>query len=109
MTAAASHQNRCLPRAAFVACVNARCSSEPSCPSAHRRTAALRCGSASLLSNREVAQATDGEQAVIQALAEDVRLAISTSRCRARPTQAAREITHRKPEVRILTLSLHDN
>jgi DNA-binding NarL/FixJ family response regulator len=57
-----------------------------------------------------VAQATDGEQAVVQALAEDVHLAIlDISMPRKTGLQAAREITHRKPELRVLMLSMHDN
>src|SRR5215207_6267355 len=139
MTAAASHPTRCPRRAAFAACVNARCSSEPSSPSGHRQTAARRCGFVSL-SKREstmtplktriliaddhpivlkglrtvlnaqpdlevVAEATDGEQAVVQALAEDVHLAIlDISMPRKTGLQAAREIMHRKPEVRVLVL-----
>jgi DNA-binding NarL/FixJ family response regulator len=57
-----------------------------------------------------VAEATDGEQAVALALAEDVHLAIlDISMPRKTGLQAAREITHRKPEVRVLMLSMHDN
>ena len=57
-----------------------------------------------------VAQATDGEQAVERALAEDIHLAIlDISMPRKTGLQAAREITHRKPEVRVLMLSMHDN
>ena len=57
-----------------------------------------------------VAQATDGEQAVEQALSQDVHLAIlDISMPRKTGLQAAREITHRKPEVRVLMLSMHDN
>jgi chemotaxis response regulator CheB len=56
-----------------------------------------------------VAQATDGEQAVVQALAENINLAIlDISMPRKTGLQAAREITHRKPEVRVLMLSMHD-
>jgi DNA-binding NarL/FixJ family response regulator len=56
-----------------------------------------------------VAQATDGQQAVEQALSEDVHLAIlDISMPRMTGLQAAREITHRKPEVRVLMLSMHD-
>jgi DNA-binding NarL/FixJ family response regulator len=57
-----------------------------------------------------VAQATDGEEAVAQALAADVHLAIlDISMPRKTGLQAAREITQRKPEVRVLMLSMHDN
>jgi DNA-binding NarL/FixJ family response regulator len=57
-----------------------------------------------------VAEATDGEQAVALALTEDVHLAIlDISMPRKTGLQAAREITHRKPEVRVLMLSMHDN
>ena len=49
-----------------------------------------------------VAQATDGEQAVERALSEDIHLAIlDISMPRKTGLQAAREITHRKPEVRV--------
>ena len=57
-----------------------------------------------------VAEATDGEQAVQRALSEDVHLAIlDISMPRMTGLQAAREITRRKPEVRVLMLSMHDN
>ncbi|MEO8688803.1 MAG: response regulator transcription factor [Solirubrobacteraceae bacterium] len=57
-----------------------------------------------------VAEATDGEQAVERTLSEDVHLAIlDISMPRMTGLQAAREITHRKPEVRVLMLSMHDN
>jgi DNA-binding NarL/FixJ family response regulator len=57
-----------------------------------------------------VAEATDGEQAVHQALAGDIHLAIlDISMPRKTGLQAAREITHRRPEVRVLMLSMHDN
>jgi DNA-binding NarL/FixJ family response regulator len=57
-----------------------------------------------------VAEATDGEQAVEQALSGDVHLAIlDISMPRKTGLQAAREITHRKPEVRVLMLSMHDS
>jgi DNA-binding NarL/FixJ family response regulator len=57
-----------------------------------------------------VAEATDGEQAVAQALNQDVHLAIlDISMPRKTGLQAAREITHRRPEVRVLMLSMHDN
>ena len=57
-----------------------------------------------------VAEATDGEQAVERALSEDVDLAIlDISMPRMTGLQAAREITRRRPEVRVLMLSMHDN
>jgi DNA-binding NarL/FixJ family response regulator len=56
------------------------------------------------------AEATDGEQAVQQALSSDVHLAIlDISMPRKTGLQAAREIAHRKPEMRVLMLSMHDN
>ena len=57
-----------------------------------------------------VAEASDGDQAVERALSDDVDLAIlDISMPRKTGLQAAREITHRKPEVRVLMLSMHDN
>jgi DNA-binding NarL/FixJ family response regulator len=57
-----------------------------------------------------VAQATDGEQAVAEALAADIHLAIlDISMPRMTGLQAAREITQRRPDVRVLMLSMHDN
>jgi DNA-binding NarL/FixJ family response regulator len=57
-----------------------------------------------------VAEATEGEDAVALALTEDIHLAIlDISMPRKTGLQAAREITHRKPEVRVLILSMHDN
>jgi DNA-binding NarL/FixJ family response regulator len=57
-----------------------------------------------------VAEATTGDEAVERALAEDVHLAIlDISMPRMTGLQAAREITRRKPEVRVLMLSMHDN
>jgi DNA-binding NarL/FixJ family response regulator len=57
-----------------------------------------------------VAEATDGDQAVDRALSEDIHLAIlDISMPRKTGLQAAREITHRKPQVRVLMLSMHDN
>jgi DNA-binding NarL/FixJ family response regulator len=57
-----------------------------------------------------VAEATDGAEAVERALAEDVHLAIlDISMPRLTGLQAAREITHRRPELRVLMLSMHDN
>jgi DNA-binding NarL/FixJ family response regulator len=57
-----------------------------------------------------VADATDGAEAVERALTEDVHLAIlDISMPRKTGLQAAREITQRRPEVRVLMLSMHDN
>jgi DNA-binding NarL/FixJ family response regulator len=57
-----------------------------------------------------VAEATDGEEAAHRAIAEDVHLAIlDISMPRKTGLQAAREITHRRPDVRVLILSMHDN
>ena len=57
-----------------------------------------------------VAQAHDGAEAVERALADDVHLAIlDISMPRKTGLQAAREITQRKPEIRVLMLSMHDN
>jgi DNA-binding NarL/FixJ family response regulator len=57
-----------------------------------------------------IAEATDGEQAVQRALADDVHLAIlDISMPRKTGLQAAREITQRNPHVRVLMLSMHDN
>jgi DNA-binding NarL/FixJ family response regulator len=57
-----------------------------------------------------VAQARDGAEAVERALAEDVELAIlDVSMPRMTGLQAAREITRRKPELRVLILSMHEN
>jgi len=57
-----------------------------------------------------VAEATDGGEAVALALTADIHLAIlDISMPRKTGLQAAREITHRKPEVRVLMLSMHDS
>jgi DNA-binding NarL/FixJ family response regulator len=57
-----------------------------------------------------VAEATDGDEAVALALTEDIHLAIlDISMPRKTGLQAAREITHRKPGVRVLMLSMHDS
>ena len=57
-----------------------------------------------------VAEATDGDQAVERALSDEIHLAVlDISMPRKTGLQAAREITHRKPEVRVLMLSMHDN
>jgi DNA-binding NarL/FixJ family response regulator len=57
-----------------------------------------------------VAEATDGDQAVERAVSGEIHLAIlDISMPRKTGLQAAREITHRRPEVRVLMLSMHDN
>ena len=57
-----------------------------------------------------VAEATDGDEAVERVVSEDVHLAIlDISMPRKTGLQAAREITHRRPDVRVLILSMHDN
>src|SRR5688572_17680593 len=57
-----------------------------------------------------VAEATEGDDAVALALSEHVHLAIlDVSMPRTPGLQAAREIPRRKPEVRVLMLSMHDN
>jgi DNA-binding NarL/FixJ family response regulator len=57
-----------------------------------------------------VAEATDGAEAFERALTEDVQLAIlDISMPRKTGLQAAREITQRRPEIRVLILSMHDN
>ena len=57
-----------------------------------------------------VAHATDGQEAVEAALSTDIHLAVlDISMPRKTGLQAAREITHRRPEVRVLMLSMHDN
>ena len=57
-----------------------------------------------------VAEATDGDEAVERALSVDVHLAIlDISMPRMTGLQAAREISRRKPDVRVLMLSMHDN
>jgi DNA-binding NarL/FixJ family response regulator len=57
-----------------------------------------------------VAEATDGDQAVERALSDEIDLAIlDISMPRKTGLQAAREITHRRPEVRVLMLSMHDS
>jgi DNA-binding NarL/FixJ family response regulator len=56
-----------------------------------------------------VAEATDGDEAVERAISDDIHLAIlDISMPRKTGLQAAREITQRKPEVRVLMLSMHD-
>ena len=57
-----------------------------------------------------VAEASDGEEAVERALSEELQLAIlDISMPRKTGLQAAREISQRKPEIRVLMLSMHDN
>ena len=57
-----------------------------------------------------VAEAGDGAEAVDIALKEDVHLAVlDVTMPRLTGIQAARELSRRKPEVRILMLSMHDN
>lgn len=57
-----------------------------------------------------VTEASDGAEAVDKTLSDGVDLAIlDVSMPRKTGLQAAREITQRKPEVRVLMLSMHDN
>src|SRR4029078_404001 len=57
-----------------------------------------------------VAEAEDGAEAVEKALAEDVHLAIlDVSMPRMTGIQAAAELQKRKPELRLLILSMHDS
>jgi DNA-binding NarL/FixJ family response regulator len=57
-----------------------------------------------------VAEAADGSEAVQQALRGDVHLAVlDVSMPRLTGLQAARQIVRRRPDVRILMLSMHDN
>jgi DNA-binding NarL/FixJ family response regulator len=59
---------------------------------------------------RVVAEATDGAEAVEKALAEDVHLAIlDVSMPRMTGIQAATELSKRKPEIRLLMLSMYDS
>ena len=59
---------------------------------------------------RVVAEVDDGAQAVERALADDVDLAIlDITMPRMTGLQAARELASRKPELRILMLSMHEN
>jgi DNA-binding NarL/FixJ family response regulator len=59
---------------------------------------------------RVVAEAGDGAEAVERGLAPDVDLAVlDVSMPRKTGLQAARELTSRRPEVRVLILSMHDN
>jgi DNA-binding NarL/FixJ family response regulator len=57
-----------------------------------------------------VAQADDGAQAIQRALADDVDLAIlDVSMPRMTGLQATQELRARRPDVRVLILSMHDN
>jgi DNA-binding NarL/FixJ family response regulator len=57
-----------------------------------------------------VAEAADGHEAVEKALKEDIHLAIlDVSMPRMTGIQAAAELHKRKPEVRLLMLSMHDS
>jgi DNA-binding NarL/FixJ family response regulator len=57
-----------------------------------------------------VAEAADGSEAVDRALAENVHLAVlDITMPRLTGIQAARELTRRNPEIRVLILSMHDN
>jgi DNA-binding NarL/FixJ family response regulator len=57
-----------------------------------------------------VAEAGDGAEAVERALADDIDLAVlDVSMPRMTGLQAAHELSKRKPELRVLILSMHDN
>ena len=57
-----------------------------------------------------VAEAADGDEAVVQALDDSVDLAIlDISMPRKTGLQAARELSRRRPELRTLILSMYDN
>jgi DNA-binding NarL/FixJ family response regulator len=57
-----------------------------------------------------VGEAADGADAVERALADDVDLAIlDISMPRMTGLQAARELSHRRPELRLLILSMYEN
>ena len=57
-----------------------------------------------------VAEAADGAEAVRRALAGDIHLAIlDVSMPRMTGLQAARELSRRRPELRLLILSMYDN
>jgi DNA-binding NarL/FixJ family response regulator len=56
------------------------------------------------------AEAGDGAEAVVLGLREDVHLAVlDVTMPRLTGIQAARELSRRRPELRILMLSMHDN
>jgi DNA-binding NarL/FixJ family response regulator len=57
-----------------------------------------------------IGEATDGAEAVLRALDHDADLAVlDVSMPRMTGLQAARELTRRSPETRVLMLSMHDN
>jgi DNA-binding NarL/FixJ family response regulator len=57
-----------------------------------------------------VAEAGDGREAIDRGLASDVDLAVlDVTMPRLTGIQAARELTKRRPELRVLMLSMHDN
>ena len=57
-----------------------------------------------------VAEASDGAEAVTRALQDDIDLAIlDISMPRKTGLQAAQELSRRRPELRILILTMHDN
>ncbi len=57
-----------------------------------------------------VVEASNGSEALDRALADDIHLAIlDVTMPRLTGIQAARELTRRKPELRVLILSMHDN
>ena len=59
---------------------------------------------------RVVDEVDDGAAAVQRALEEDIHLAIlDVTMPRMTGLQAARELSHRRPELRILMLSMHEN
>jgi DNA-binding NarL/FixJ family response regulator len=59
---------------------------------------------------RVVAEAGDGAEAVERGMSEDVDLAVlDISMPRMTGLQAARELTSRRPDLRVLILSMHDN
>jgi DNA-binding NarL/FixJ family response regulator len=59
---------------------------------------------------RVVAEAGDGVEAVEQALKQDIDLAVlDITMPRRTGLQAAREIARRRPDTRVLILSMHDN